>query len=160
MTFDNSLTIKIQRFTLFIATLIILAYIILTYFERLIKYPFLGLDETIWTVGLVVIYLIIVFLPMIRNYRFIYFSDEGETIIIRYFESGIFGGRKNSVEINKKTLTGFKMESKYFGLIHSITLFQQYKEGIAKYPPVYISALSKKERTMILKSLNLLAPQM
>ena len=160
MTFDNSLTIKIQRFTLFIATLIILAYVILTYFERLIKYPLLGLDETIWTVGLVVIYLIIVFLPMIRNYRFIYFSDEGETIIIRYFESGIFGGRKNSVEINKKTLTGFKMESKYLGLIHSITLFQQYKEGIAKYPPVYISALSKKERTMILKSLNLLAPQM
>ena len=155
MTFDNSLTIKIQRFTLFIATLIILAYIILTYFERLIKYPLLGLDETIWTVGLVVIYLIIVFLPMIRNYRFIYFSDEGETIIIRYFESGIFGGRKNSVEINKKTLTGFKMESKYLGLIHSITLFQQYKEGVAKYPPIYISALSKKERAMVAKSLSL-----
>ena len=160
MTFDNSTRIKIQRFTLFIASLIILAYVVLTYFERLIKYPLLGLDETIWTVVLVIAYLIIVFLPMIRNYQFIYFSDEGETIIIRYFESGIFGGRKNSVEINKKTLTGFKMESKYFGLIHSITLFQQYKEGVAKYPPVHLSALSKKERAMVNKSLNLIVPQM
>ena len=158
MTFDNSFTIKIQRLTLFAASVILLAYLALTYFERLIKYPFLGMSDTLWTIILVIVYLIIVFMPWIRKYQFVYFSDEGESIIFRYFESGIFGGRKNSVEINKKTFSGFKTESKLLGLIRSITLFQQFKEGVAKYPPVYISALSKRDRNKVIKSLKQLGP--
>ena len=158
MTFDNSLTIKIQRLTLFGASVALLAFIALTYFERLIKYPLLGMSDTAWTIMLIIIYLIIVFMPWIRKYQFIYYSDEGDSIIIRYFESGIFGGRKNSVEINKKTFSGFKTDSGLLGLVQSITLFQQYKEGVAKYPPVYISALSRKERKKVIKSLRLFAP--
>jgi hypothetical protein len=160
MTFDNSFTIKIQRLTLFAASLILLAYLALTYFERLIKYPLLGMSDTIWTVILIILYLIIVLLPWIRKYQFVYYSDEGETIIFRYFESGIFGGKKNSVEINKKTLSGFKSEAKFLGLIRSIILFQQFKEGVAKYPPVYISALSKKDRNKVIKSLKQFGPQL
>jgi len=158
MTFDNSSTIKIQRLTLFGASVVILAYIALTYFERLIKYPLLGMSDTLWTIMLIIVYLIIVFMPWIRKYQFVYYSDEGDSIIFRYFESGIFGGRKNSVEINKKTFSGFKTESGFLGLIQSITLFQQYKEGIAKYPPVYISALSKRERNKVIKSLKQFGP--
>lgn len=158
MTFDNSSTIKIQRLTLFGASVVILAYIALTYFERLIKYPLLGMSDTLWTIMLIIVYLIIVFMPWIRKYQFVYYSDEGDSIIFRYFESGIFGGRKNSVEINKKTFSGFKTESGFLGLIQSITLFQQYKEGIAKYPPVYVSALSKRERNKVIKSLKQFGP--
>ena len=159
MTFDNSLTIKIQRLTLFGASVVLLGFIALTYFERLIKYPLIGMSDTAWTIILIVIYLIIVFMPWVRKYQFIYYSDEGDSIIIRYFESGIFGGRKNSVEINKKTFSGFKTDSGLLGLVQSITLFQQYKEGVAKYPPVYISALSRRDREKVIKSLQLLAPQ-
>ena len=158
MTFDNSLTIKIQRLTLFGASILILGYFALTYFERLIKYPLLGMSETSWTIMLIIVYLIIVFLPWIRKYQFVYFSDEGDCIIFRYFESGIFGGKKNSVEINKKTFSGFKTESCFLGLIQSITLYQQYKEGVAKYPAIYISALSRREREKVIKSLKQFAP--
>ena len=116
------------------------------------------MSDTLWTIMLIIVYLIIVFMPWIRKYQFVYYSDEGDSIIFRYFESGIFGGRKNSVEINKKTFSGFKTESGFLGLIQSITLFQQYKEGIAKYPPVYISALSKRERNKVIKSLKQFGP--
>jgi hypothetical protein len=47
----------------------------------------------------------------------------------------------------------------YFGLICTITLFQKYKEGVAKYPPFYISALSGKERKKVFGSLNAYLPQ-
>jgi hypothetical protein len=160
MTFDNSLEIKIQRLGLFAASLIILAYFVLTYFERLIKFPLLGMSDTAWTVILVIAYILVVFLPMLRNYQFIYFSDEGENIIFRYFESGIFGGRKNSVEIDKKSFAGYKTESSFLGLKQSIILFQKFREGVAKYPPIYISALTRKQKAEVYKSLKSLSPDM
>ncbi|MDO9580128.1 MAG: hypothetical protein Q7J06_06115, partial [Bacteroidales bacterium] len=157
--FDNSKTIISLRIKLFGATIVFLAYVVLTYVAKMIKYPLWGMSDTAWTVILVGIYLFIAFLPMYLNYQFIFFSDEGEVIVFRYFTAGIVGGKKNSVKINKKSFSGYKIESRFFGLIQSITLSQQFKEGVAKYPPIYISALSREEKAKIIKSLNLNTPQ-
>ncbi|MEI6048775.1 MAG: hypothetical protein WCS03_07740 [Bacteroidota bacterium] len=159
MTFDNSRTIISLRLKLFAATVLFLAYIILTYVAELIKYPLLGMSDTVWTLILVAIYLFVIFLPMSLNYQFVSYSDEGETIIFRYFSAGIVGGRKNSVEIDKKTFSGYKIENRLFGLKQSIILFQQFKDGVAKYPPVYISALTREERVKVIRSLNLFTPR-
>jgi hypothetical protein len=159
MTFDNSRTIISLRIKLFGATVLLLAYITLAYVAKMIKFPFLGMSDTIWTLTLVTVYLIIVFLPMVLNYQFLFFSDDTEKIVFRYFTSGIVGGKKNSVEIEKRSFHGYKIESRFFGLIQSITLFQMFKEGVAKYPPVYISALSREEKAKIIKSLNMYSPQ-
>jgi hypothetical protein len=154
MTFDNSKTIISLRIKLFGATVILLAYIVLTYIAKMIKYPLLGMSDTAWTLILVGLYFVYALLPMFLNYQYIYFSDEGECIIIRYFTAGIIGGRKNSIEINKKVFSGYKTASRFFGIIQSITLYQKFQEGTAKYPPVYISALSREERSKIFKSLK------
>lgn len=155
MTFDNTRTIISLRIRLFGATVLFLAYIALTYVAKLIKYPVLGLSETGWTLILVALYAFVVFLPMFLNYQFIYFSDDGENIVFRYFTTGIVGGKKNSVEINKRTFSGYKTESKLFGLIMSITLFQRVNKGVAKYPSVFISALNSEQRKKVLNALNL-----
>jgi hypothetical protein len=157
MTFDNSKTIIGLRIKLFGATIVFLTYLVLTYIAEIIKYPLLGMSDTTWTIILVCIYLSFAFLPMFLNYQYIYFSDEGENIVFRYFTSGIIGGKKNSIEINKKTFSGYKSESRLFGLIRSVTLYQQFKEGKAIYPKIYISALSSSERTKVLRLLNLYA---
>jgi hypothetical protein len=154
MTFDNSRTIIGLRIKLFVATVLFLAYVVLTYMAKLIKYPLLGMNETGWTLVLAFIYLVIAFLPMFLNYQFISYSDEGESIVLRYFTAGIIGGKKSSVEIRKALFSGYKTESKFFGLIRSITLFQRIRDGVAKYPPVYISALTKEERLKLTRSLN------
>jgi hypothetical protein len=159
MTFDNSRTIISLRIKLFGATVLLLAYITLAYVAKIIKFPLFGLSDTIWTLALVTVYLIIVFLPMALNYQFLFFSDDTEKIVFRYFTSGIVGGKKNSVEIEKRSFHGYKIESRFFGLIQSITLFQMFKEGVAKYPPVYISALSREEKAKIIKALNMYSPQ-
>ncbi len=158
MTFDNSKTIISIRIRLFVATVILLIYIVLTYAANLIRFPVLGLGETAWTAILVIFYLGLVFYPVYLNYQFIYFSDDGNNIIIRYFNSGIIAGKKNSVEINKMTFSGYKAEKRFFGLIQSITLYQRLKEGVAKYPPIYISSLTEKEKAKIIRSLNSYAP--
>jgi len=159
MTFDNSKTIISLRIKLFIATVIFLAFIILTYMAEKIKYPLLGMSDTAWTVILAVCYVVFVFLPMYLNYQYIYFSDDGNNIVFRYFNAGILGGKKNSVEIGKKAFSGYKLEKKLFGLSQSIILYTQLRQGVAKYPPIHISALKKEERNKILRVLNAYAPR-
>jgi len=154
MTFDNSKTIISLRIKLFGATVLILTYIVLTYIAKMIKYPLLGMSDTAWTLILIGLYFLYAFLPMFLNYQYIYYSDEGEKIVFRYFTAGMLGGRKNSIEINKQSFSGYKREVRLFGMIHSITLYQKFQEGVASYPPVYISALSKAERSKIFRALN------
>jgi hypothetical protein len=154
MTFDNSKTIINLRIKLFAATVVLLAYLAMAFVIKLIEFPLLGIGETPWTIVLVGIWLFLAFMPMVLNYQYISFSDDGEHLVFRYFTAGIIGGKKNSIQIKKTSFTGYKTEKKFFGLIQSITLFQKLQQGIAKYPPVYISALTSKEKAKVIKSLN------
>jgi hypothetical protein len=155
MTFDNSKTIISIRIKLFAATVILLAYLAMAYVIKLIKFPLLGMSDVVWTVILTAIWVLLALMPMILNYQYISYSDDGDYIIFRYFNAGIVGGKKNSVEINKQSFAGYKNETRFFGLIESITLFQKFQEGVAKYPPIYISALTREEKAKVIKSLNL-----
>jgi len=159
MTFDNSKTIISLRIKLFLATVVLMAYLAMAYIIKLIKFPLLGMSDIVWTVILIAVWLILAFMPMVLNYQFISYSDEGEFIVFRYFNAGMVGGKKNSVEINKLSFSGYKLENRFFGLIQSISLFQKFQKGVAKYPPVYISALSKDEKAKLIQSLNILIPQ-
>lgn len=158
MTLDNSRKIISLRIKLFGATVVFLVFIVLTYVAQLIKYPLLGMSDTAWTLILVGIYLFIVFLPMALNYQYLFYSDDSEKIVFRYYTTGIFGGKKNSVEIDKQSFSGYKINSGFFGLNRSIILYQKFKEGVAEYPPIYLSALPKKEMTRVIRSLNLYVP--
>jgi hypothetical protein len=158
MTFNNSKTIIGIRIKLFGATVVLLTYLTMTYVIKLIKFPLLGMDDTVWTAILTAIWIILAFMPMILNYQYISYSDEGDYLVFRFFTAGIVGGKKNSVEINKTSFAGYKIETRFFSMIESITLFQKFQEGVAKYPPVYISVLTREEKTKIIKSLNLHTP--
>jgi len=159
MTFDNSKTIIGLRIKIFIATVLLLTYFILTYISETLSYPLLGMSDAVWTIILVCIYFIFAFYPMVLNYQYIYFSDEGEIIVFRYFNAGIVGGRKNTIEIKKDNFAGYETKIRYFGLMQSVTLFQQLREGVAKYPPIYISNLTGKEKARVLNSLYLYTPK-
>jgi hypothetical protein len=159
MTINNSksvINLKILQRTSIIVYLIFLA---LAFAAMIIKFPLLGMSRAVWTIILSVIFLAIIFLPVLFSYQYMFFSDEGEAIVFRYYSTGLIEGKKNSVEIGKKSFSGFTFDKKFFGLIQSITLYQRMKEGIAKYPPIYISAIKRQDRDSILKSLNSYAPR-
>jgi hypothetical protein len=158
MTFDNSKTVINLRIKLFGATVLLLTYVVLTYVARIIKFPILGLSDTAWTLILVAAYIIGAFLPMILNYQYVWFSDDEETIIFRYFTAGIVGGKKNSVEINKISFAGFQVETKFFGLSKSLILYQKTGQQTAKYPPIFISALSKEHYSKLISTLKKYSP--
>jgi hypothetical protein len=159
MTLDNSKTIISLRIKFFGATIVFIAYFVLAYAAKIIKFPLLGRGETFWIMLLTGIYAFLAILPMILNYQFVFFSDDSDKIVFRYFTSGLVGGKKNAVEIDKRSFGGYTTESRFFGLIQSITLSHKFREGVAKYPPIYISALPKKDRAKVFKTLNLYTTQ-
>ena len=159
MKLDNSKTIISSRIKLFAVTVLFLAYIIMSYAAKIFKLTLFGWSDTLWTIILATIWIFIALLPMILNHQYVSYSDDDETIVFRYFTSGIVGGRKNSIEIEKRTFAGYKTEKQLWGLSLSITLYQNLEKGIAKYPPIHISALTKKERAKIFKSLNQYSPK-
>ena len=159
MKLDNSKTIISFRIRLFTITVLYLGYIIMSYAAKLFKLTLFGMSDTTWTIILAAVWLFIAFLPMFLNYQYVSYSDEGDNIVFRYFTSGIVGGKKNSVEIDKRIFAGYKTETRLFGLIRSIILYQHFKDGVAKYPPIYISALKKDERAKVFWSLNQFAPR-
>jgi len=154
MTFDNSKTIINFRIRLFFATLFAITWIAIAYLIKLIKFPLLGIDDGIWTLVIMVIWALIAFMPMIRNYQYISYSDDNENIAFKFFNAGITGGKKNSIEIYKPTFEGFETESKLFGLNTSITLYQKTSAGKAKFPPLYITALTKDQKAKLYRSLS------
>ena len=159
MTINNSksvINLKIVRRT---SIIIYLLFLVFTFAAMLIKFPLLGMSKTAWTILVTACFLIIVFVPILLNHQYIYFSDEGDMIIFRYYSAGFTEGKKNSVEIGKKTFSGFTLDKRFFGLIQCITLYQRMKEGVAKYPPIYISALKRQDKDSILESLNSYAPR-
>lgn len=153
MTFDNSKTIIGVRIRLFAVTVVLIAYLIAAYAADIIKFPLLSLNDTAWTVILACLWLVMIIFPMFLSYQYIFFSDDTEKIIVRYFNAGIVGGRKNSVEIDKRAFAGYKTETRLFGMVTSLTLFHKFSEGVAKYPPIYISALTREEKAKLLKVL-------
>jgi len=158
MIVENSKSIISLRIKLFAVTILFIVYIILAYFAKIIKFPLLGLNETWWTLIVTFLYFCYLVYPMVLNYQYIYYSDEDDKIVFRYFIAGIIGGRKNAIEIHKSQYAGYRREKKFFGLIQSVILFQYVKGGIAKYPPVYISLLNSEERSRVLYSLYKHAP--
>lgn len=154
MTLDNGRTIINLRIKLFFATILLIAWLIVVYAAELINFPLLGFSDTIWTVAFVAVYIIIALMPMVRNVQYVSFSDEEDHLVFRYFFAGIVGGKKNSISISKKSFSGYKYEKKFFGLKRSLILFQKIGQGVAKYPPIYITALNKDQRTRLFNTLN------
>jgi hypothetical protein len=153
MTFNNSKTIIGMRIRLFAVTVLVLVYMVLAYVAGIIKFPFLGMTDNILTPVIIGIYVLYAIYPMILNYQYISYSDEEDKLEFRYFTSGIIGGKKNAIAVKKSDFAGYRREKRLFGLIQSITIYHQLPQGVAKYPPVYISILNSKEKAAILDSL-------
>lgn len=158
MTFSNSRNIIASRLLLFIATFPFGTFLFLTFIEKMIKFPLLGFSDAVWVGSLSVIYFLIAYYPTILRYNFIYFSDDGRSIILRYYSTGIFKGKRNSVEIPKGSYAGYTKGKRLPLMIPYIILREKRKGIIASYPPIYLSALSRKEKKKMFSALEAYNP--
>jgi len=88
------------------------------------------------------------------NFNFIIFQESDDFIILRYYPLHPFHDNFKSIEIPRKDLSNFEWKLKIFGLRPELSLFQQTPKGVAKYPSVSLSAISKTDRKKITDTLN------
>jgi hypothetical protein len=77
---------------------------------------------------------------------YFYFDDINDVLVFRYYPIGIFNSKKNSIQIPKDHLVKFEMSKFFFGLEEKLVLYQKYRTKVAKYSPISLSAVSKKDR--------------
>jgi hypothetical protein len=93
------------------------------------------------TVGVFVVY---VGISQFANLCYVFFSTANEKVLIKYYPIiSILKKEYESIEFPQKALVGFKIE-KALGF-EDLQIAIKTKRGIAEYPTISLSALSKDE---------------
>ena len=154
MKFDNrNNTIKIWR-RKYIFTILLLSLVIIFGFVDYFQKPVLGLDKSVFIIGLGIFYIILIIINALLKHDFVFYADVGDKIIMRYYPIRIFYRKKHSIEIPKSRFVRYEIEKYFFGMKERMFLFQKTQSGIARYPGVNLSAVDKEDIERIKKSLQ------
>lgn len=162
MKIDNTHTavrIQMQKrlIAVVVAVLIALLYFISEFSSFIVDVT--RIPKFVYTILLILVFFVFYFYHIFAASSYIFFNDEENKIIIRFYQLNGFNTKKFSYEIPKKEFTGFKLEHKYFKLREDLILFRKYQGNIVRYPSLSISALTKEERRRLLVSLNQYIPK-
>ena len=146
MIIENSKTTIKIRLRIFFASVIVVALIAIIYTTRILINPIYGLNKSQWSFIIIGVFVLIILLNNYRDFHYINFSDNGNNIVFKFYSMRIFSGKKNTIEIHKKDFVKFETNSSFFKMRDYIILYQKLKKGIAKYPPISITGLSKKDK--------------
>jgi len=119
------------------------------FIENLIDIP-----RWLYVVAFMLIFIFILVYRYFLHYNYIYFDDENNKIIIRYYHLKLFNKNFKSIEIPKNSFVKFEEKIFFLKQRHDLILYQKTNKGIAKYPPVSITALNKVQKKEIILSLN------
>jgi hypothetical protein len=154
MKFDNQkTTIRVSLWKMFLAiffAVLIIFFLATSWFNK----PFLGFERYELIFMSAGLYLFIMLVIYVLGLNYIYFNDDGDQIIIRYYPMRPLARKKKAIQIPKISLAGYEIKSSLFGLRKSLVLHQKTKKGAAKYPAIGITSLTKKEFDIITSQLK------
>lgn len=154
MTIDTSRTVikvQLRRFLTLVAFIcIVLAVMLLGNLQK----EFFGLNKYHWALIVALIYAISLLVESWLELNYIYFSDEKDIIMLRFFSMSLLSKKKKSIEIPKNVFSGYQVQNKIFGLKKKIILKQLLKNTVVKYPPVSLTGLKLEEYKLLLKTLD------
>jgi hypothetical protein len=136
--------------TLISVVVIILVVVIALNSEKV----FFGLNNYQWGLVFGLLYFLSIIFESMLDLNYIYFSDSDEHIILRYFSMSIFNKKKHSIEIPKNVFGGYQLISSYNGIKQSLILREKVKNKTAKYKPVSLASLNKKQLKQIITALE------
>jgi K+ transporter len=142
---------KLRSFYIAIAVILI---IVLVLFANLFNEDAIKISKALMIVIIIAVYLLFIIFNMLRDFNYIYFNDEGDKLVLRYFSLSILAQKKNSIEIPKRSFAGYKIEKSFAGLKERLILLQQLERKIAKYPAVSITSLTSEQKSDIVSSLD------
>lgn len=151
---NKKTTIVFHLRRLLFIVLVVIAVVLLLYIDFFDKET-LGFGQEYLIYALILMYLLYYSWGMIRDYHYIYYSDFGPSkLIFRFYSLVPLSKKQNSIEIRKDELYDYQFMNKAFGFRRYLLLYQKTNKGIAKYPPISISMLTKSQRKDLSVSLS------
>ena len=136
--------------TIFFATLIAVSIL----YDIFPKY-LIPMSQTAYALsfgGLFIIYLIY---RVGLKYHYIIYNDESNKIILRHYPfTSFFNTKYTSIEIPFNTLYKIEIQKAFFKMREELIIYQTLKEGVSKYKPIPLTALTKKEKKDLINALN------
>jgi hypothetical protein len=145
----QAVNLRIQKF---LALLILVVIIGLIYFANIIPRGLYGLNKNQVAVGIIMLFAGYFIFDYLRNYYYISYNDTGDKFILRYFSLRPLEDRKHAIEFNKNEFHSFELVRSFFGLNETLIIYRSTSKGVAKYPGVSLSAISKADKEKMIAS--------
>jgi len=87
------------------------------------------------------------------HYTYFYFSNNSKNLVFRFYSLRFFSGKPKTIEIPKTSFFKYDIVTSFFNKKDSLLLYQKTDKGVAKYPPISLSLLSKKQKTELKRAL-------
>jgi len=87
------------------------------------------------------------------EYTFFYFSNNSKNLVFKFYSLRNFYGKPKSIEIPKQNFEKYDIIISFFNKKESLVLYQKTPKGIAKYPPISMTLLNKKQKTELKRTL-------
>ena len=98
-------------------------------------------------------FLLFYWLQYNMEYTYFYFSNNSKNLVFKFYSLRNFYGKPKSIEIPKQTFVKYDIVMSFFNKKDSLILYQKTPKGIAKYPPISITLLNKKQKTELKRTL-------
>ncbi len=146
---EQAVNIRIQNS---IGLLVLVITIGLIYFANILPNNTLGFNKNQIAIFIITTLTGYFILNYLRNHNYIYFSDTGDKFILRYYSLRPFEDKKNAIEFHKREFHKYELRQSMFRFRERVVIYRKTSKGIAKYPPVSITALGKLNREKLLAS--------
>ena len=146
MKFDNNKALfNIMRVEI-IAPLVFISIMSIS-FLGVYKNSYLPLEDYQFALLFTGIFLILSYFWYSLKQSYFSIDTDGNSIIIKYFlvTPKFISTKPKMVKISKTSYVKYTIESSLYGKRQTLFLFQKTKNGIVKYPPIYITSLSAEE---------------
>ena len=136
-----------------------ITFVIIVYtLSVLITWRFVTLDVAVksFVYGILSLFFLIFFWFQYKlKYTYFYFSNNGSNLVFKFYSLQPFFGKARTIEIPKKNFMKSNIEASFFGKRDSLILFQKTPRGVAKYPPISLTLLNKKQKKELQKALKI-----
>lgn len=146
-------TIRIQLRKLVFLLLLVL-FLVLLYTTNYFYEPVLGIERNYFAIAATILYILYYTFSYLRDINYFYFNNNSSKMIIRYYSLKPLSSEQNSLEMNKQEFQKFEIKKSFGGLRKYLIIYQRTAKGIAKYPPISISILKKKDVDQLTRELS------
>jgi hypothetical protein len=149
-TSKRAIKVRFKKFIITIISAILLSFIYLSDFPA----NYLNINKNYLALVVVLVYVLIFVYYHMLDLNYLYYTDAGKKIVLRYYSLRSISGKYKAIEIPKDKFVKFEIDKSFFNLKEKVILYQKMQNGIAKYPAISITSFSVDEKNELKKSLT------